>query len=66
MRNFLIAILRLLGIRSDRRKRVVLPTCEEGGGVLPGVDLTNNAALLDVMEDRPERVTAELNRSPQE
>lgn len=52
MRNCLIAILRLLRMRSRRRKRVVLPTCKMGGGVLPGVDLNNNAALLDVMEDR--------------
>jgi hypothetical protein len=52
MRNFLIAILRLLGMRSRRRKHVVLPTCTAGGGVLPGVDLKNSAGLLDVMEDR--------------
>ena len=36
----------------SRRKRVVLPTCRAGGGVLPGVDLNDNAALLDVMENR--------------
>jgi len=35
----------------SRRKRVVLPRCGSGG-VLPGVDLDNNAALLDVMEER--------------
>jgi hypothetical protein len=35
-----------------RRKRVVLPTCRAGGGVRPGVDLSNNAALLDLMEGR--------------
>ena len=52
MRNFWIAMLRLLGMRPRRRKRVVLPTCKAGGGVLPGVDVNNNAALLDVMEDR--------------
>jgi hypothetical protein len=51
MRNFLITILRLLVMRS-RRERVVLPTCTAGGGVLPGIDLNNSAALLDVMEDR--------------
>ena len=36
----------------SRRKRVVLPVCRARGGVLPGVDLDNNAALLDVMDDR--------------
>jgi len=36
----------------SRRKRVVLPTCRAGGGVLPGVDLNNNAGLLDLMEGR--------------
>jgi hypothetical protein len=52
MRNFLVTILHLLGMRSRRRKHVVLPTCTAGGGLLPGIDLNNNAALLDVMEDR--------------
>jgi hypothetical protein len=52
MRNFLITILRLLVMRSRQRERVVLPICREGGGVLPGIDLNNSAALLDVMEDR--------------
>jgi len=33
-----------------RRKRVVLPTCRAGGGVLPGVDLNRSAALLDLMD----------------
>jgi len=48
--------LRLVLARSRpsqaRRKRVVLPTCRAGGGVLPGVDLDDSAALLDVMEGR--------------
>ena len=35
-----------------RRPRVTLPVCRAGGGVLPGVDLTDSAALLDVMEGR--------------
>lgn len=35
-----------------RRKRVVLPICRAGGGVLPGVDLNDSASLLDVMEGR--------------
>ena len=53
MKSFLITILRLLGMRSRQRERVVLPTCKMGGGVLPGIDLNNSAAaLLDVMEDR--------------
>lgn len=32
--------------------RVVLPICRAGGGVLPGVDLNDSAALEDVMERR--------------
>ena len=35
-----------------RRKKIVLPVSRERGGVLPGVDLDNNASLLDVMDDR--------------
>ena len=34
------------------RPRVTLPVCRAGGGVLPGVDLNDSAALLDVMEGR--------------
>jgi hypothetical protein len=52
MRNFLITVLRLFGMRPRRAERVVLPTCTPGGCVLPGIDLNNSAALLDVMEDR--------------
>ena len=33
-----------------RRRRVVLPECRAGGGVLPGVDLDDSAALTDIME----------------
>jgi hypothetical protein len=36
----------------ERRRRVVLPTCRAGGGVLPGIDLNDSATLLDVMERR--------------
>lgn len=32
--------------------RVALPVCRAGGGVIPGVDLDNSAALLDRMEGR--------------
>jgi hypothetical protein len=35
-----------------RRKRVNLPVSREGGGVAPGVDLDDSAALLDRMEGR--------------
>jgi hypothetical protein len=35
-----------------RHKRVVLPVCRAGGGVLPGVDLNDNSGLLDIMEGR--------------
>lgn len=34
-----------------KRRRVVLPVSSETGGVLPGVDLDNSAALLDIMEN---------------
>jgi hypothetical protein len=33
-----------------QRERVKLPVCEAGGGVLPGIDLNDSAALLDIME----------------
>ena len=35
-----------------RRKRVTLPVCRRGGGTLPGVDLNDSSALLDLMEGR--------------
>ena len=31
---------------------VTLPSCQAGGGPLPGVDLDDSAALLDPMEER--------------
>ena len=37
---------------AQRRPRVTLPVCRAGGGTLPGVDLADSAALLDVMEER--------------
>lgn len=40
------------GTSGPRRTRVRLPVSREGGGVLPGVDLDNSAALLDIMEGR--------------
>ena len=36
----------------QRRPRVALPISRAGGGVLPGVDLNDSAALLDIMEGR--------------
>lgn len=46
------AIRASLARRDDSRRDepVSLPTFKGGGGVRPGVDLSNNAALLDVME----------------
>jgi hypothetical protein len=35
-----------------QRARVVLPVSRQGGGLRPGIDLNNSAALLDVMEGR--------------
>jgi hypothetical protein len=34
------------------RARVALPVSHQGGGLRPGIDLNNSAALLDVMEGR--------------
>jgi hypothetical protein len=45
--------LRLILAQSRARRRrepVKLPVSEAGGGVLPGVDLNDSSALLDVME----------------
>lgn len=36
----------------SKQPRVKLPVCRQGGGTLPGVDLSNSAALLDIMEGR--------------
>lgn len=33
-----------------RRRRVILPVSPQRGGVLPGVDLNNSAALLAILE----------------
>jgi hypothetical protein len=41
-----------LSIKSDsieKRQKAVLPTFD-GGGLMPGVDLDSNAALLDIMD----------------
>ena len=47
--------LRRLLVESERREergRVELPVSSVSGGVLPGVDLDDSAALLDVMDGR--------------
>jgi plasmid stability protein len=47
--------LRLLLAESERhrqRPRVELPVSTASGGVQPGVDLDDSAALLDVMDER--------------
>ena len=36
----------------SQKEPVKLPVSAAGGGVLPGVDLNDSAALLDVMEGR--------------
>jgi hypothetical protein len=33
-----------------RAPKVVLPVCRRGGGVLPGVDLTDTASLLEILD----------------
>jgi hypothetical protein len=47
--------LRLVLARPEKRPervRVEIPVCREGGGTLPGVDLDDSAALLDIVEGR--------------
>jgi len=44
--------LALASERPKPRRRVKLPLCRAGGGVLPGVDLNDSAALLDILEGR--------------
>ena len=34
------------------RKEVVLPVSGQGGGTMPGVDLSDSAGLLDILEGR--------------
>jgi len=43
--------LQLVLSQSKPRRKVDLPVSREGGGVRPGIDLSNNAALLDIMEE---------------
>ncbi len=38
--------------KSRERRRVEVPVCRAAGGTLPGVDLNDGAALLDVLEGR--------------
>lgn len=45
-----LAIARPAARRPSRR--VTLPVCRRGGGILPTVDLDDSAALLDRMEGR--------------
>jgi hypothetical protein len=39
-------------MRQAKRRHVKLPVCKAGGGTMPGVDLDDSAALLDLMEGR--------------
>lgn len=38
--------------RRRTQRKVEIPVCREGGGTLPGVDLDDSAALLDIVEGR--------------
>jgi hypothetical protein len=38
--------------KRSKRRHVEIPVCREGGGTLPGVDLDDGAALLDIIEGR--------------
>ena len=47
--------LRLVLASPERRlqgRRVEIPVSREGGGTLPGVDLDDSSALLDIVEGR--------------
>ena len=35
------------------RRRIAIPVSRAGGGLLPGVDLNDSVALLDLIEGRP-------------
>jgi len=39
-------------VSRSARPHVEIPVCREGGGTLPGVDLDDSAAVLDVLEGR--------------
>jgi len=39
-------------MRDAQHERISLPVCRVGGGVMPGVDLDDSAALLDRMDRR--------------
>ena len=38
---------------TPRRARVEVPVCTAGGGTLPGVDIDDSAALLELVEGQP-------------
>jgi len=40
------------GTPAPAHTRITLPICRAGGGTLPGVDLDDSAALLDIVEER--------------
>ena len=46
----LVIIVNSERVAAEPRKRVTLPVSTQGGGVLPGVDLTNSASL-EAMDD---------------
>lgn len=46
-----IALALARGDGPSRRRRIRLPVSRSTGGTLPGVDLNNSAALLDLMDD---------------
>jgi len=51
-RGMTLAMLIEQGLRLvlAQRWRVVLPTCDAGGGLQPGIDLDDGSALLDLMD----------------
>ena len=45
-----LRLARAQPVRRPHQKKFVLPVSKQTGGVMPGVDLNNGAALLDIME----------------
>ena len=49
-----LRLVLIRGQKTARRSRVEIPVSTTGGGLLPGIDLNNSAALLEIMEGRGE------------
>ena len=45
------ALRRELSVRDEPRKRVAVPVLTGGNGPLPGVDLTSNRAVYEILDE---------------